>query len=293
MANSLYWLDGEVYLFMIKKGNGLLPLNLLVIVLIVVVFFFPDNVLRFILGIPFVLFCPGYALAAALFPRKERLDGIERVAYSFGLSLAVVPLITMILNYTAWGIRLEPVLYCDASFTFIASAIAWVRWTRMPSEERFSISFNPASLRWSGGTWKKPLPIILVIVIVAGLGTVGYMAANPKVGERYTEFYISGTEGTALDYPKELVAGERGRVIVSIVNHEKEEVSYRLEVTIDGRKNAEVRPIVLEDEQKWEETISFTLTNVGENQKVEFWLYKNGESEPVMEPLFLWLNVKQ
>ncbi|MFP3976163.1 MAG: DUF1616 domain-containing protein, partial [Dehalococcoidia bacterium] len=58
---------------------------------------------RIVLGILFVLFFPGYMLIAALFPRKESLDGIERVALSFGLSIAVVPLIGLVLNYTPWG----------------------------------------------------------------------------------------------------------------------------------------------------------------------------------------------
>ena len=48
---------------------------------------------RIPLGLLMVLFVPGYALIAALFPRKDDLDGIERLALSFGLSIAVVPLI--------------------------------------------------------------------------------------------------------------------------------------------------------------------------------------------------------
>ena len=50
-------------------------------------------VVRIPLGLVMVLFVPGYSLIAALFPRKNDLDGIERVALSFGLSIAVVPLI--------------------------------------------------------------------------------------------------------------------------------------------------------------------------------------------------------
>ena len=277
----------------IKVGNGLLPLNLLVIALVAAIIFFPDNILRIILGIPFVLFFPGYALVAALFPGKKRLDGIERVAFSFGLSLAVVPLMALILNYTPWGVRLEPVLYSVASFTFITSIIAWVRWGRLPKEEQFGIKFHTVLSGWGGGAWGKPLSIILVIIIVAGLSALGYAAATPKVGERFTEFYIAGLAGKVSDYPKELVVGEKGRVIAGIVNHEKAEVSYRVEVTIDGERNTEVGLIVLGDEQKWEERISFAPNQVGGNQKVEFWLYKNGESEPCMEPLYLWLDVKE
>jgi len=114
-----------------------LPLNLLVIILVLVVIFFPDNFLRIIFGIIVVIFYPGYTLVAALFPGKERLDGVERVALSFGLSLVTVSLIALILNYTRLGVRLEPVLYSVVTFAFITSAIAWFRRRWLPKEERF------------------------------------------------------------------------------------------------------------------------------------------------------------
>jgi uncharacterized membrane protein len=60
---------------------------------------------RIILGLPLVLFLPGYALIAALFPRKDDLDGIERIALSFGLSIAISPLLGLGLNYTPFGLR--------------------------------------------------------------------------------------------------------------------------------------------------------------------------------------------
>jgi uncharacterized membrane protein len=57
-----------------------------------------------------MLFLPGYALIATLFPRKGDLDGIERIALSFGLSIAITPLLGLGLNYTPFGIRLTPIL---------------------------------------------------------------------------------------------------------------------------------------------------------------------------------------
>ena len=44
-----------------------------------------ESPIRVVLGLPIVLFLPGYALIATLFPRKDDLDGIERIALSFGL----------------------------------------------------------------------------------------------------------------------------------------------------------------------------------------------------------------
>jgi uncharacterized membrane protein len=92
---------------------------------------------------------------------------------------------------------------------------------------------------------------------------------------------------------KELKVGEEGRVIVRIVNHEKEGVSYWVGVRIDGVRNNEVESTRLGDEQKWEEVVGFTPNRVGGNQKVEFLLHKNGKTEPYLKPLHLWINVKE
>ena len=81
-----------------------------------------ETPVRIILGLPLVLFLPGYALIATLFPQKGDLDGIERIALSFGLSIAITPLLGLALNYTPFGIRLTPILTILSVFT-IALAI--------------------------------------------------------------------------------------------------------------------------------------------------------------------------
>ncbi|MBA7506258.1 hypothetical protein ES706_04939 [subsurface metagenome] len=277
----------------IRIGNGLLPLNLLVWLLIVAIIFLPSNVLRIILGLPFILFFPGYALMAALFPKKEGIGSIERLTLSLAMSFVTVSLIGLIFNYTPWGIRLEPMLYSIASFIFVTSVIAWFRRRRLLWEERFGIEFHLVLPSWRMGIGDKALSIILVLAILGALGVAGYVIATPKAEDKFTDFYILGLQEQAADYPKELRVGEEGRVIVGIANHEYETVSYRIEVRINGTRNNEVKPIVLEHNEKWEEIVSFSLSEPGEDQKVEFFLYKNGEVEPCLKPLHLWVDVTQ
>ncbi|MBA7467400.1 hypothetical protein ES707_02618 [subsurface metagenome] len=275
----------------IRVKNELIPLNLLVIVLVAIIILFPSNILRIILGLPFLLFFPGYTLIAALFIKKEGMGSIERVALSFGLSIAVVPLIGLILNYTLWGIRTEPVLYSVASFILITSIIAWLRRGRLPEPERFGIEFQMRLPGWGGGVWDRALSVILALAILGALGTLGYVIASPKVGERFTEFYIEGLEGKAIGYPKELVVGEEGKVIVGIINREHETVTYQVEVVIDEIKNSEVGPVTLDHDGEWEEIVGFTPGRAGDNQKVEFLLYKQGQNE-VYQRLHLWVDVR-
>jgi len=80
--------------------------------------------MRYILGSIFVLYLPGATLIEALYPREEDLSPLERLALSIGLSLAVVPLIGLILNYTPWGIRLEPIIISLTLFTLSMTIIA-------------------------------------------------------------------------------------------------------------------------------------------------------------------------
>jgi hypothetical protein len=101
----------------------------------ITVFTIPDTAypvvyFRWGLGTIFLLFLPGFTLIKALFPAKmpikttsENMDTIERTGLSFGLSLVLVPVVGLILNYTPWGIRLTPItLSLLASAIFFATA---------------------------------------------------------------------------------------------------------------------------------------------------------------------------
>ena len=196
-----------------------------------------ESFLRILFGVAMVLFVPGYALIAALFPAKDDLDGIERVALSFGLSIAVVPLIGLALNYTPWGIRLDPILASLTFFTLAMTAAAWYRRLLLPAADRFIVParamldsarlefFDPEASRLDRG-----LSAVLLLSIVVALATTAYVIAVPKEGEHFTEFYILGPGGKAADYPTDFLAGATQSLIVGIGNHEYREIPYTVEV---------------------------------------------------------------
>lgn len=119
---------------------------------------------------------------------------------------------------------------------------------------------------------------------------LGYTIAHPPNPERYTEFYLLGSEGKAADYPEELAVGEEARVIVGIVNREQAALNYRLEISTDGVIAGGIEGVQLEPDQKWEEEAVFVLDRIGDRQKVEFLLYRQGQDE-VYESLYLWVDV--
>ena len=88
---------------------------------------FPLNVVRWLLGSIFVLYLPGYTLLQFLFPKGSEIDALERFALIIGVSLAIVPLIGLVLNFTPWGIRFSPITASLAAFTIMAAISAATR----------------------------------------------------------------------------------------------------------------------------------------------------------------------
>ncbi len=284
----------------LKPQNDLLAIDIATLLFVLIVTLVHSTALRIVLGLPFILFFPGYALVGVLFPRQRSLGGIERAAIGFGLSIAVVPLIGLILNYTPWGIRLYPLLIAVAAFICATSAVAWWRRWRLPPEERFHLSFKVARPAWRSRSFPdKALSIVLIAAVLSTVGMLAYMVAVPKVSERFTEFYVLGLEGKMENYPAKLSVGEKGKVTLIIVNHEHAKVSYRIEASIDGERTKillgeteldQIETGALVSEEPWEQEIGFVPQKTGNAQKVEFLLYQEGTAE-AYRALHLWIDV--
>ena len=271
----------------VKNKDELLVINILAILLIPIITFLPSNVLHIILGLPAMLFFPGYTLLSALFPKKDTFKTIDRVALSIGMSFVVVSLIGLILNLTALGVRVYPVLIATILFIIAASVTASFKRYKLSPEERFGVSFGSNLTKWRGtSVLNKVLYIVLILAISSSIGAVSYAVTTSDVGEEFTQFYILDLEGKSEHYPKEVAVGEEVRVIVGIVNQERMDMSYRLEVPADGITYKKIEPVALAYKEKWEREIIFTLTEAGKGQEVLFLLYKYGEGEP-----YLWLRL--
>ncbi len=439
----------------LKIPHSLIIVDVLVVVLILAILLLPDSWLRIVVGLPFLLFFPGYVLIETLFVRgrdappafaeeepvkkpelipavekpaqgrkgkaiseaeqteidsdsapRRGMDDIERVALSFGMSIAITALIGLGLNYTPWGIRLLPVLFSISAFIIILSAVAYFRqvrhfqavqallyenrhrwkpdqteksraaggsrnagedpasalpplegsledavhpWSFLQAAKKLALTQRNFKLPgWEGSRLNKALTLILVLSILAAIGTLIFTVAFPKVGERFTEFYILGNKGKAADYPSQFklsqgmitsvsydggntfVNASEARVILGVVCQEQQPSTYSVKMKIDGeevpfktlqvisaippatptptssRRDSFLTETVpvgeeaglaetslrLEQAWKWEGEIAFAPRHAGENQKVEFLLFKDGAPE-VYNELHLWVTVTE
>ena len=85
------------------------------------------SVIQVIIGLPLVLFIPGYALSYAFFPKKKDLELMERIALSFGLSFALIPLAVFFLNKF---LKIPITVYSSFSIVVAITLIGIIVWKK-------------------------------------------------------------------------------------------------------------------------------------------------------------------
>lgn len=288
-------------------GNRQFPLDLLLVAglviltdVFVLVPVLSGSFLRTFLGLLLVLFLPGYALTEALIPAKKGMEGIERALLSLGLSIAIVPLMGLGMNYTDWGIREVPVLTGLSGFTLLMCGAAYYRRFQLPEAEVFEVpvkasilALKAQFLEGSGSRADRALSILLVISILASLGSLAYVIGSPREGEAFTEFYILGPDRMAENYPTNYTLGNSGTVVVGITNHEYRTMDYTMEIRLENHSlplPEEQKYISLGHNVSWEEPVTFTPPFEGKNMKLEFLLFNETEKSVPYRNVHLWIN---
>ncbi len=293
-----------------EKPWDLLFVVVVTALLLVVIAVSPNSTVRTILGLPYILFFPGYVLISFLFPEEQPLDKIERIALSFGLSIAITPLIGLLLNYI-WEISLIPILYSQSLFIFVFSLLAYLRRETIPLEERFSIFLDINPPDWQNyDIIDKALVVATVGLLMASGGLAYHIATTPRTGEQFTELYVLGPDGMADDYPTNLTVNETGEVIMGAINREHEEVNYTLgvglgynhenmtligdipsdyNITYDRNNTYYSTSFTLNNDEKWNHTLNFSISQSGE-YKFKIFLLRD---EKVYRSIHLWVTVRE
>jgi uncharacterized membrane protein len=288
-----------------------------------------ETPLRIGMGLAFALLVPGYLSVAALFPRASEgdgdsatgphgLDALERIVLSFGLSIAVVPLVGLALSFTPWGIRLVPVLVALTAFVVGVATVAVVRRRRLPREDRFVVRprtwvrtvrtglFEPATRS------DAALNALVICAILLATGSVAFAVAAPTGGESFTTFsLLTENESGALvadDYPTEFVRGEPEPVVVSVSNHEGEPVRYTVvaelqRVRTEGNATQVAASTELvrfsnrvEANGTWRRTVDIAPERTGDRFRLQFLLYRGDapadpSSGTAYRELHIWIDV--
>jgi len=256
------------------------------------------SIFREVLGVVIVVFNPGYALTAALFPRRHDLSNIERITLAFGLSIAIVPLLVFVLAYYS-PLALGPAAGVLTLIIISGSVIGLERRRNLALDDRFTVEWR--GLRFAIQLFLKKqnardrtLNILLIVSLVSSTSVVAYAITTPNQSDAYTEFYVLNSKGEAKDYPTQMSLRGNTSIELGIANHEGQDATYNLVI----QQNESPQPKTLYSEQltinangQWEKTITFRPVTESNNAEFKFLLYKNGNSAVPYRETHLFANV--
>ena len=233
---------------------------------------------QLLFGVPFVLFVPGYVLIAAIFPERrseapENLDrddeplddrvfarvrgGLapgERAVFAIWSSVAVVPLLGLLVNFLPWAIAPATMGVAIAAFVVPTAGIAAVRRWSVPTGERFRIEFDGSDRDFGlpASRTELALDVVLALAVLVAVASVSYAVLVPDQRQSFTEFYLLSENETgaliANDYPREFRPGQTRPLTVGIENHEGEPMNYTVVVVLQRVDDNET-PTVAESNQ--------------------------------------------
>ncbi|RQG90185.1 DUF1616 domain-containing protein [Natrarchaeobius halalkaliphilus] len=207
---------------------------------------------RAAIGFPLLFFVPGYVTVAALFPRggpdhesgspvsidRCGVSPLERVALAFGLSVAILPLLGLVIA-VAWGFSAGVVVATVAGYATVVAWIGAIRRLRVPTSERYRFSLVPtvetarARIFDTRSSFHAAVNVVLVASLIVALTTVGYALVAPQQGEQYTGLEIL-TENDAgelvTEHPDEVVASEPFELTIGVENREGQDAEYTVVV---------------------------------------------------------------
>lgn len=239
----------------------LLAIAVLTVVVGLFVFVSPlsDTPFRPVVSLVFVLFAPGYTYLAVLFPKRdvsgqtpddafaaEQLGGglrwLERLVFSFGVSVAITILLGLALGFRIPGITRINLYLGLAALTAVGLPLAAVRRSRLPSGVRMRSPHRTVSTRIrsrlaSQGTAADAVTILFAVAFVVAIASVGAGMGSSQGGE-VTELYLlsenESGEYVSRDYPETVTRGENESFALGITNQEGETVSYTVVVLLQG-----------------------------------------------------------
>ncbi|MDS0222836.1 DUF1616 domain-containing protein [Haloarcula sp. S1AR25-5A] len=277
-----------------------------------------DGLLLAGVAIPFLLFVPGYALIAALFPDREsthqqhRLIGLERLLYAVVASICLAVVVGVNLDFTGWPIRPVPVVSILAAVTLLSTLVALYRRTVSESDStKTAVQFNtgPNSRTQSSGGMQLG-SIVVGVALMITLASVTFVAAQPQRGEAYTEFgLLTENNGTlqADGYPAEMSLGESSDLYFTVTNREQQQTNYI--VVVQLTRTAPTGDVIEKARldtytettapgETWRQSHTVTPVLEGERLRLTYLLYRDGvPAQPTVDNAYrethIWVDVVQ
>lgn len=248
---------------------------IITIVAVALVFALPStNVIGRIWTLPLVLVLPGYALTCALFP-KRALGITQYIVFSLALSLAILILGGLVLNWMPSGLNTRSWTVLLSGITLIASTVALIR-------RRGEYISASAWLRVDLGlNFRQGLLLVLAAIVICGAVVVSYRGAAQQPFPGFTQLWILPANGASV----------KNTISLGVSNMELTAMEYNLTVNMDGKVVKVWPSIYLKLNEKWQATLVLPQTTQTRTARVEALLYQTIAPTKIYRHVVLWLGM--
>ena len=210
-----------------------------------------------VLGVPFVLFLPGYALTSALFARR-RIGSADVVFLSLAFSISIVVIGTLILNWLTSHLTTTTWTALLLAETIIAALWA-LRGIPADTERQPSLQLR-TTLRHA-----TPLALALVAALVAVAAVIIFSRTPlPARGVRgYTALWM-------------LPGQNRSEIVIGVQSSERHTTSYQLKIRSGADRELDQR-LTLAPGDRWIKRIRVAPSS----RRVDAELFRSGSPQHV------------
>lgn len=255
-----------------------------------------------VIGAAMLFFIPGYSILSMLFPVINASSLKERIAFSVGFSVALSFLAALVLSTYYSYAGLDSIIFSLSLITIPCALISYLRRPKIDMSDSEAINFEKklihdikAFFLMINGRNERFITGCMTIFLICLIFTTAYIIIVPHQGETFTEFYILGPEGKATDYPLFFDTDEEKVIIIGIANHEYRSVNYDLKVILNNSNNFSQiyeDQISLGHNQTIEKSVLLKPDQRGDNIRLEFQLYIDGNISTPYRELYTWISAK-
>ncbi|KTG26899.1 hypothetical protein AUR66_15560 [Haloferax profundi] len=289
---------------------------------------------RAVFGLPLLVFLPGYALLLVLFPHaysdtrvaqpalttpaqnRMGITVLERMVLSFGVSLAVVPTLGVVVLSLVPQPNTVAVVGIFSAVVAAFLLVGEFRRQRLSEAERYDVPVKHwytslvESLTTGTPTTRRLNVLLAVVVVISVLG-LGYALTVPNYGEEYTSLSLltqqSDGELVASGYPDSLSSAESTALVASVTNNEQELTEYTLVVQLQRVDTSSGTATIIEHEElarvsrevapgeTWTASPTLQSEMTGSDLRLTYLLYKGDapdetSAESAYRSTYIWVS---
>lgn len=276
-----------------------------------------------LLGIPMLVFLPGYAIISAMYPAAAEtgehrqaagsLPIVDRAMLSMVTSLVVVPAVATLVILGPWRLSVLVVLALLSVITLGATGVALGRRRSVSPSRQFSVGWPASSFGGSAGGLSKyggRLFVVSLLLLAAVLMSFLFVQVP---AETFSEASLlaenDNGEFVASALPTTFTQGEDRSIAIAIQNHEGTTTTYAVIVRLQRVVTAEdgTQRVIeqdrldsfeatLEDGQRTVVERSVRPTLVGTNLRLQYLVFAGGAPDTATAEdadlvLRLWIEV--